>query len=166
MEKHKIVMISLAFVGIIAVAGFYLIPFKGELVDIRKFTGSVSNIEGNKITVRGVFDGPQGAIPEELSSVREFYFIVDEKTAFQKLVTQLPSWEELMATGATSGTYELKDRPRTEGKGSLDDLGSHLIFDDNGATGNVLIEVDFPISIYGAENPVASSVFYQVMLQQ
>lgn len=164
MSKTTLIIVAIISLLVVAIVGFYANPFKGEQVDIRRFIGNIVSIEGDIITLQGFFDGPTGTIPEKLLSKRSFSFRVNGNTIFEKLVINLPSWENLTAGGATSGTYKLQDLQRIEGEGSLDDMKSHLILNDDGTSANnIHVEADFPVSVYNSKNPAASRIFYQVM---
>lgn len=149
-----VVLVILAIVG-----GYYLfLYFTKPTVDVRKFMGNIVNIEDEVVNLHGVFVGLPETAPKGLLSERDFSFRIDGSTSFKKFETILPSWKELRATGATSGSYNLKDLPRTEGVGSLDDLRNSL------SKGYISVQVDFPASIYGSRNPIASFVFYHILV--
>lgn len=139
---------------------YYVFSFRlGEpQVDIRKFNGSVLAVEGDTITIRGVFSGSV-IIPEKFVSERDFSFRVSGDTEFRKADIRWPTWEELARQG-TSGTFKIQDLPRTEVEGSLADLADlfSLI-----ASRSVYMEAGFSSSIHNSKNPMASSVFYQLM---
>ncbi len=71
----------------------------------------------------------------------------------------MPSYESLRASGKTSGSYKINDLPRTEGVGSAEDLKGFV-----GQNG-IYAQVDFPYSVYGKKNPVASFIFYQALIK-
>lgn len=121
-----------------------------------KFIGNVVAVEGDTITLHGVFSGP-GTVPEDLLSARDFSFRVDETTRFEKTEIRWPTWEEIAAQG-TSSSFDIQDLPRTEGEGNLDDFKNSFSLNPE----TIYVEVDFSSSIYNSENPTASSVFYQV----
>lgn len=150
----------LIVVGFSFVAGYYFFTaFNKSEIDIRKFTGEVVSVEGETVTLRGVYSGPAGTIPEDLLSVRTFRFRIDTSTGFKKLETSLPTWEELTADGATSGSYNLEDLPRVEGPSSLEELKGSL---SKGATS---VEADFSYSIHRSKDPVASHIFYHTIIE-
>ena len=157
---------NVLLITMVVVAGYYIFfhsrPTREDTsIDIRQFTGGLVSVEGNVVTVEGSFTGPLGTIPEHLLlDTRLFLFQVDDSTDFNKEEVILPAWEELAATGETSGTFYFKDLPQTESQGSLADLNNSLTL------GGVHAEVDFPSSIHDTENPTASSVFYQVLVQE
>lgn len=163
----KITLIAIVSLLALLVLIFYVNPFKSEeRVNIRKFRGNAVNIDGNIVTLYGIFDGLAGTIPKKLLSEQNFSFRVDDETTFKMLIINLPSWEELTANGVTSGSYDLQGLPRTEGESSLEDLKKYLISDDeNISAKRILVEADFPISIYKTKDSVASSVYYQIMIQ-
>ena len=148
------VLIVLAIVG-----GYYLfLYFTKSTVDVHKFMGNITSINDEVINLRGVFvDLPETA-PKDLLSERDFSFRVDGSTIFKKLETRLPSIAELTANGATSGSYNLEDLPQIESVGSFDDLQNSL------DKGGISIKVDFQTSIRGFRNPIASFVFYNILV--
>jgi len=165
MSKIVLVIASIALSLLIIAVGFYVIPFKGDKIDIRKFSGNIIGIDGETITLKGVFLESLGTIPENLSSQRDFSFRVNSTTRFEKLETILPTYEEIVTAGGRM-TYNLEDRPQIKGEGSLDDLKNSFSLTENGASAvNISVEVDFSSSIYKSKNPVASFVFYHILVR-
>lgn len=152
--SRYIILVVLAILG-----GYFLFQYFTEpKFDIRQFTGNVVSIKDEAVTLKGVF---VGTIPENLLVQREFTFRVDKSTRFEKIETRFPTWEELKAMGAVNGNsarYNLEDLPRTKETGSFDDLTSSL------HRGDIFVEADFTASIYHSRNPVASFVFYNVLV--
>lgn len=130
-----------------------------KVPDILKFNGSPTRVENQSVTLHGVYS-LSGIIPDNLASVRDFTFLVDSSTAFNKRDIRFPSLEELQAGGKTSGTFDFKDLPRTDSAGSLIDLKDSLMMN----LGNIYVEADFSSSILNQENPTASSVYYEIMV--
>jgi hypothetical protein len=156
MSRKKLVLISLAI--IVSVFYFYN-SLSRPRVEIHKFIGSIISIDNEMITLNGTFNGPQGTIPEKLLNRRDFTFYVDNTTQFEKIDFFLPYWEDLTAGGETSGTYNLEDIDSVQGAGSLDDLNESL------SEGSITIEASFIDSIYKLQNPIASRVFYRVLVE-
>ena len=155
---------NLSIIVLLIVAGFltFLILGKSKsdtTIDIRKFSGGIESVDGDIITMQGIYDGPIGTTPENLSINQSFSFKVDLETSFDRLEIILPTWESLTGTGSTSGTFYFRDLPQTEGEGSLEDIKESL------SKGSISAEVDFPSSIYNTKNPVASSIFYTILVQ-
>ncbi|OGN03192.1 MAG: hypothetical protein A2655_03785 [Candidatus Yanofskybacteria bacterium RIFCSPHIGHO2_01_FULL_43_42] len=159
MSKKTSVIVSIIVLLLIVAMGFYAIPFKGERVDIRKFAGSVTGIEGEVITLRGIFTGLPGTIPEEISSERDFSFRTDETTRFEKVDIGWPTWEEVAAAPNGYLEFSVEDLVQTQGEGTLDDL-KNLFLSNPGA---VYVEADFRASIHNSKNPVASAILYKLI---
>ena len=61
--------------------------------------------------------------------------------------------------------YNIEDLPQIESVGSMNDLkGLYSLSLDGNFAGDIMVEADFPSSIYEAENPVAASVFYRIFV--
>ena len=154
-KYFKVLAVVLILIGI-----GYLVSLKSSgTPDIREFSGNVESMEGDIIVLHGVFVGPAGTVPAELLAERDFSFRVDEQTQFRKTERTWPDWAELAKRGST-GTIDVQDLPTVEGPGSLADLKKVYA----NPTGWLHIQADFPFSIYGSQNPVALSVFYDVMV--
>jgi len=127
-------------------------------VDIRKFTGKLSGVEENIVKLHGIYSviGLSG----ELAEIRDFSFKTDANTQFKKLVITWPEWKTLTAGGKTNGRIVLKDLPKVESEGSLEDLQSFI----GSEAGMFSVEAEFSVNIYNLENPVASLVFYQIVI--
>lgn len=163
MSKQILTRVGSAFVIIlfaIAAIYYYYLYLNRPGIDIRGFSGNITVIENNTVTLHGGFYGPQENIPEDLRSARDFSFKIDRKTEFKKIDIRWPTWEEL-ATQGTSGNFKVQDLPRTESGGSFDDLVNLFSSLDTGRT--IYLEVGFPASIYDSRSPTASSVLYQVI---
>ena len=160
----KILIAAIVLIVLLIAAGiFYPGLFGGEKADILGFAGNVVNIEGDTITLRGSFEGPAGTIPEELLSEREFFFRVDNKTSFEKFIVHLPSMPELPENGIATGSYSFNDLQNEKGEGSIENMKSYFMRnEDNVPIYNIFIRADFPASINGSKNAIASSVFYQI----
>ncbi|MDP3954077.1 MAG: hypothetical protein Q8Q06_01505 [bacterium] len=159
MSKRVLSFLLITLVLLIVAVSYYFFIFSRKpQVDINKFSGYVVSIKNTEITLHGAFSGP-GIIPEDLMFVQNFSFKTDKDTQFKKADIRWPTWEEL-ATQGTSGSFKIQDLPRTVGDGSFDDLTS--LFSLN-ASASIYMEVDFSSSIYKSKNPIASSVFYQLM---
>lgn len=162
-KTKKLLMLVLSFLAIVAM-GYYIFNINSDNISkqpyVNKFSGQVVGIEGELVKLRGVY---VSSIPfdknSDLGSERDFSFPVDGATTFKKLEIRHPNWEELRATGKTSGTYNIADLPRFEGVGSFDDLKKYFLSNQD-----ITIEADFSTSIIDSENAVASSVFYTIMI--
>ncbi len=151
---RNLVMVAAATAGLFLIGSGYFVSTR-KPIEIRKFIGSPLRIEGDAITLKGVYE-LQGVAPQDLLESREFTFRVGEGTSYKKIGLQLPSWKELAARGAT-GTLSLADLPRNDATGSLDDLRSMI------GAGGVSVEAAFPATIYRSSNPVASVVTYRII---
>lgn len=160
MEKRVLDIFKYTIFVVLAIAGtYYLFPyFNRSKINIREFAGNIVSIKDEVITLRGVFVGSLGTVPKDFASARDFSFRVDSSTVFKKLETRLPTWEELKATGATSGSYKIEDLPRTESAGSFDDFRGLLNKE------GVSVKADFTASILNSVNPIASLVFYYILV--
>lgn len=158
-DKKKSAVIIIITLIVLAL-GYYVffIRLGVPQFDIRKFSGNVVVVEGNMITLHGMFSG-SSTIPENLKSERDFSFQAGEATQFKKADIRWPTWEELAKQG-TSGTFNIEDLPRTDVESSLDDFTKSALLKDGRA---VYAEVDFLTSIYNSKNPTASYVFYQLV---
>lgn len=155
----RLVIISITLSLLIIAVGFYILPFRGEEFDIRKFNGDVVSVEGETVTLNGVFDGPAGTIPQDLLlNERDFSFKIDDSTQFTKADIGWPSWDKVDAAGG-SLVFNIASLSYTEGPGSLGDLRSLGEFNP----GVVYVEAEFQSSIYRATTPVASRVLYKLM---
>jgi hypothetical protein len=155
----------LILIILVLVAGYFLVSyFTKSQTEIYKFSGEIVSVEGNSVTLYGVFVGPIGTIPERLSTPRNFSFLVDETTTFNKRETFMPSWESINAagtvteTGAIIGRYSSKDLVNLEGEGSLEDLVASI------QRGAISVEVDFETSIHNSDDEVASHVSYHILV--
>jgi len=166
MSKRLAIVVVISL--LVVVAGYYYNTSLNEVeFDIRKFTGTIVALENEVITLHGVFDGSDGTIPNELSIDTQFSFKVDKNTIFDKLETKFPTAEELAKTYGKSTVYRynIEDLPRVESVGSLQDLQELFSSNTSGAiAGNIIVEVDFSSSIYKSKNPVASRVFYHILM--
>lgn len=160
MSKMRLVIVSITISLLIIVVGFYILPFKSEEFDIRKFNGDIVNVEGEIITLNGVFDGPIGIIPQDLLlSERNFSFRVDETTRFEELEIGWPTWEEVRAAPGGHLPFKVSDLPQSRKERTLNDFNNtHLL-----NPGTVYVEADFMASIHNSKKPVASFIFYRTM---
>ena len=127
--------------------------------DIRKFSGNIKSVEGETITLNGTYNTNE-TVPEELLAKRDFAFKVNRSTKFEKAETRFPSWEELKTAGKVSGNiarYNLE--PSVGLAGSLTDLKNSI------SKGDILVEANFPVSIYRVQNPTASFIFYYILIR-
>lgn len=153
-----------ALVLVLVVGYFTYQRFSGPKYDIRKISGSVIGVEGNAVTVKGVYDF-EGTLPEKLSGERDIILRVDSSTVFKSVKIFMPTKEELIASGKAKveadGRYFAKyspdELPRTEAAGSLEDITNLL-------KEGVRVKVEFLESIYNSRNPTASGVFYTVLV--
>lgn len=165
--KKFFILFSILLVVVLGGASYYFFYFYSpkveevpivQITNIYKFSGSPIRVEGRLITLRGIYLSSK-TIPDSLASVRDFTFLVDSRTVFNKRDIQWPDWDKLTAGGKTSGTFKFKDLPRTDSSGSLTDFGDSL--KDN--LGNIFVEVDFSSPIQNIDRPSASSVYYEIM---
>ena len=167
MNQGKNVLVFVVVLVLILVGYFVLykktpiIPnreFSKEIpVGATEFRGRLVKVDGNKITLNGSFFA--SASPRALvGQVKDFSFIVNESTTWKKLEMALPSYSSLRESGTTTRTFEIKDLPRKDGVGSIDDLGSSM------SKGAVIVKIDFSFSVGSSKNPVATSVFYQIIV--
>ena len=159
MFKRNLVL-SIGVVLVVFVVGYNAFTLiNAPQFDIRELKGSVININASTILINGSFSTSE-AIPEALKTDRDFAFLTDGNTKFDKLEIIWPSWEKLGAGGATSGVVDLGDLPQDKGAGSLDDL--KRVFSLN--AGTVYVEANFTNSIYRSKNPIAESVYYRIIV--
>lgn len=164
-SDHKDLIKYLVLIILVLGVGYFVFSyFNKSQTEIYKFSGEIVNIEGNTVTLFGVFIGPIGAVPEKLSEPRTFSFLVNEATTFNKRETFMPSWDSINAagtvteTGAIIGSYSSKDLVNLEGEGSLEDLAASV------QRGAMSVEVDFDSSIHNSKSEVASHVYYHVLV--
>lgn len=155
-----LVVASIAISLLIIAVGFYIIPFNGEKFDIRKFNGDVVSVEGETVTLNGVFDGPSGTIPQDLlSDERDFSFQVDGATKFEEIKIGWPSWEQVAAAPGGHFKFNVSELSSNRVAGSLENLKNLSLSNP----GTVYVEADFQASIYGSKNSVASFILYKLM---
>ena len=157
--KYLVLIILVLVVGYLAFS-----YFSKSQTEIYKFSGNIVSIEGDRVTLSGVFAGPIGTIPENLSAPRNLSFSVGEATTFRKLETFMPSWESINAsgtvteTGAIIGSYSSEDLVTLEGEGSLEDLQASI------ERGAISVEVEFETSIHNSNREVAKHVSYHILV--
>lgn len=156
MSKNFFVIIAII---IVLASGYYVFYLKGNTssVDLRRFEGQIVSIDGDKITLKGMFVS-SSTIPLDLQGERSLVFLVDKTTQFKKTGIMLPTYESLRATGETTRSYKINDLPKSETAGSLEDIKLFLGHD------GTVVQVDFPYSIHNKRNPKASLVFYQSLI--
>ena len=159
MSRRLIVSYAFAVLLLAGAGYFYYSRTTGPDINIRKFSGVPVSIVGDIVTLRGFFEGSPGTIPDELSSEREFSFKVDGSTGFEKLESYLPDWPEVPVDGVVTSSFNIEDLPNARTSGSLEDIT------DSTQKGDVIITADFKNSIHNADSPVASFVFYHVLVQ-
>lgn len=121
-----------------------------------KFKGQLVSIEGDIIKIKGFFTS--SSTPLELRGETTYSFRIDSGTNFRKLQIQMPSYESLRNSGKENTPYNIKDLPREELPGSLEDLKS------SSSKGFLLVEGIFVNSTFETKNPIAAEVFYQLLL--
>ena len=162
-ELIKNILIVVVVIAIILLGMFGLKSDNADEVSVNifEFSGRVESVEGDIIALEGAYSGPftgtSEVVSDDIFSVRSFSFKVDSNTQFEKVERKLPDFPDLGENGSHSESFSLEDLPKTESVGSLADLNNSL----SGST--VTIEVKFLDSIYGVDNPVASSVLYRVL---
>jgi len=164
-SDHRDLVKYLILIILVLGVGYFLFSyFNKSQTEIYKFSGEIVSIEGNSITLYGVFVGPIETIPERLSEPRNFSFEVGESTTFKKLETFMPSWESINAagtvteSGAIIGSYSSNDLVNLEGEGSLEDLVASI------ERGAISVEVEFDSSIHNSSSEVASHVSYHILV--
>lgn len=155
------IFIILGLTILLLVVGFYVFYYvsqKPDVYNISKFNGEIVSIEGNKVTLYGMFIA-SSTLPVNYKEKQEFSFLVDESTEYQKLEIIMPSYESLRATGKTSATYNLEDLPKNHVAGSLSDLEKYV------SQKGIFVEASFSSSVYNKTNPKASMVYYQSIVE-
>jgi regulator of protease activity HflC (stomatin/prohibitin superfamily) len=156
-KKEILILIAI----LVLLAGFFVFykSSNPESADIRKFTGTIVSVEEQTVTLHGVFLAD--IIPEDFREPRDFSFQIDANTVFTKKEIYW-DWEEIKKENKNSGSdiVDLKDLPMMESEGSLNDIQSIPSSDLN----NIRVEVDFPYSVSDREDSVASSVFYEIIV--
>jgi hypothetical protein len=168
LSDHQKNFFIIGLVVVIVTAGYFLSGSSFlKSYDVRQIGGVVVSVEDDSITVKGSYIA-NTELPRRLMKEREITFYVDANTSFKKNVYQLPSREELIASGEVdvtespsggysySGTYKLDESAKTESTGSFADLAQSL------GEGDVSIKAEFPSSIY-SDDPRASMVIYTIM---
>jgi len=157
-NNKKLVLFLILLLAVVAGSYYIFYVRTSPQIDIRKFSGGVVSTEGNTIKLKGVFNGPQGTIPEYLSSERDFSFQVNENTQYEKEEIDWPTWDEVEVAGG-SLRFSTKDLSQSSKTGSLDDLKNTSLSNP----GTMYVEANFISSIHRSENPIAASVFYKAM---
>jgi hypothetical protein len=155
---HKRVF-ALIFVLIVLIAGFFFFNREKTPVDIRKVTGLPVLVADNVVQVDGVYSASY--LPEKFQSRRALSFRVDENTQFSKQVIQMPAPPVLSPNSSSSRSYLIKDLPQTEGAGSFEDLKREVDLQK----GSIYLEATFPESIHSIKKPLATEVFYRVVVE-
>lgn len=167
MNKRAVYLMLGVVLALVLVSGYYLSSyFSKPKYDIRKISGYVVSIEGEIITTKGLYESEE-TLPKELSEERDITFKVNSSTIFKKVEINIPSKEELIASGKAkvlpNGTYRaeytLDDQSRIEGSGSLDNIKIWL------SKGGVSIKAEFPESIHNSKDPIASEVSYLILIE-
>ena len=164
MPKQLIILLIFLFL-VVAIGGYYFYITRSQY-EIFKFVGDVVNIEGENITLHGVYDGEAQNLPRELSSDRDFSFKVNENTAFEKKKTRFLTGDELREKYGeiTIYRYNIEDLPHEIGPGSFDELKELAMLKAEGMlAGNLIVEINFSSSIHNVRNPIASLVFYHYL---
>lgn len=151
---------------VLIIAGYFLFLnyFKPQY-NILKISGQVTGVDGNTITIKGLYESEE-KLPLELSSERDIKFKVNSSTTYKKTEIRMPTKEELIASGkatvSPNGTYRaqysLDDQPKTESTGSLEDIKNLL-------SEGIRMEIEFPKSIQNSKNPTASNISYLIMIE-
>ncbi|MBI4158037.1 MAG: hypothetical protein HY505_00210 [Candidatus Yanofskybacteria bacterium] len=160
MSKQNLTRVGLVVILIVSVVvGYYFFYGRSnkQEFDIRGFNGDVVSIEGERIILNGTFEGFE-ALPGNFVSERDFSLSIDDATQFTKVDIGWPSWDEVDDAGGTL-TFNIASLSYTEGPGSLADLKATSELNP----GTVYVEAEFQSSIYEAEIPVASHIFYRLM---
>ncbi len=160
MSKRTIVLVGLIFLFVVGAGSYYIFYVRTGTpeFDIRKFKGNIISIEGDIITLKGVFDGSVGTIPQDLLLERNFSFKVDDTTRFEELVIGWPTWDEVRSAGGTL-KFSVEDLPQNRETKSWDSFKNTVSLNP----GAVYVEVDFTTSIFNSKNPTALLVFYRTM---
>ena len=159
MSRRLAVSLTLLLSLVVTAIGYYYYR-PVDSFDIRVFRGEAKSIKNKTIILNGNFFSSDKAIPEALSTKQDFSFRVDDSTQFEKLETFWPKWEKLASGGATSGKLKLEDLPKNQGAASLDQLKEAFSLNPE----SLYVEAKFADSIYGVRNPIAASVYYEVIV--
>ena len=154
--------LAIVVVGVLTYLG------SSKTYDIRGVSGIVTSIEGDSITIKGFYKS-DSLLPKRLSREQNITFKVDSNTTFKKTVYQMPSKEELIASGKISvsgdennysyiGSYRLTDDDKTEETGSASDIAEKI------SDGGMTMQAVFPVSIHKSDSRVASEVSYTIIL--
>ena len=140
---------------VLGAVGYYIYKLSNPSYEIYQAVGQFTGFEDNSISIRGVFNSKDINAPKDLLAPRDFTFRVDETTKMEREIINWPTTSE--GWEALGENFDLKDLPRKKESGSLENLkglfGRETIF----------IQADFSSSIYGVNNPVASSIVYRLI---
>src|SRR3989344_4766478 len=119
MTKNFLIWLRyLIILGIVIGVSYAVYRWTQPNYQIFGFTGQVTAIDGQNVTVHGVFDAVPG-LPEGLFVVRDLTFRIDEETLLQKEVVKWPTSEQMTAMG---GKFNIEDLPRQKDVGLVQDL--------------------------------------------
>ncbi|HYC80061.1 MAG TPA: hypothetical protein VEC17_03470 [Candidatus Binatia bacterium] len=156
MKKRKILIIFGISVLILASLVLYKQESIKDFGEVKRFYGTLQKVENNTVTATGFFEDPN-VKAEATSSSQEvsFSFRVDDSTQIWKREIILPAID--LTKPGQSLSFNLQDRPKTEGAGSFDDLRKL-----SESVSGINIQVYYSV---GWGTPVADSVLYQALIQ-
>lgn len=165
MNRRVINIVLGAILVLVLFAGYFLFSnyFKPQY-NILKISGQVIGVDGNTITIKGIYESEE-KLPAEIASERDIKFKVNSSTTYKKTEIRMPTREELIASGKAtvfpngtySAQYSLDDQPKVESTGSLEDIKNLL-------SEGIRMEIEFSESIHNSRNPSASNVYYTILV--